>query len=207
MEGGGTTRLADISDFRKTDELWATGGASLFSTLLVILATRVGNVGGENLNALFDQFGLESVVALTALLMILLHVARYMYWFVYGSSGKPWSPVIFLCIAVAVQMLHDGLFNYGILTVVPKGKNDLLDAVRRYVYDVKVMGMAGSAVLMGLTALVALIIFTLGDVEQAVFGLVVAYGIIYALSGVAKKPLPPPAAPKKESFREPRGYY
>ncbi len=201
-------RLADISDFRKTEELGTIGEASLFSTLLVILSARVGGVGGENLNALFDQFGLESVVGLTALLTILLQVARYVYWAVYGSSGKPWSPVIFLCIAVAVQMLHDGLFNYGILSVVPKGKNDLLDAVRRYVSDVKVAGMAGSAVLLGFTALVAMILYNVGDVEQMVFTLIVAYGIVYALSGVAKKPVPPPAPPaKKESFRDPRGFY
>lgn len=206
MEGQ-VTRLADISDFRKVDELYAGGAASLFSTLLVILSARLG--GSEPLNALFDQFGLESVVGLTALLTILLQVARYLYWFVYGSSGKPWSPVIFLCIAVAVQMLHDGLFNYGILSVVPKGKNDLLDALRRHVYEAKLPGMVASAALMGLTALAAMVLYTLGDVEQIVFTFVVAYGIVYALSGVVKKPAPPPAVvPKKEeSFRDSRGFY
>lgn len=207
MSSGGGIRLADIGDFRKVDETVTVTQASLFSTLLVLLSARVGNVGGDSLNNLFDQFGLESVVGLVAILTILLHFARYVYSMTYGGYGKPWSPFIFVCLAISVQLIHDAMYSYGVLGIVPKGKNELIDAVRAYAYEAKRYAFAGHAVLMGSTALIAMLLQDVGDLEKYIFMAITAYAIVYALSGVPRPqaPTPPPPPPKKEPMGDMRG--
>jgi hypothetical protein len=211
MEGGGSTStlsLADIGDFRKVEETLTTTKASLFSTLLVLLSARVGNVGGTSLNEVFTQFGLESVIALVTLLTIVLQFARYMYWVVYGAYGKPWSPFIFVCIAIALQLLLDAALKYGLFGFIPKGKNEMVDAVRKYYFETDMMVFAGHSVLIGMTALIAMVLHETSDLQSYILMTVTVFGIVLALSGVAPKPAPPPAPPKKApEMKDVRQYY
>lgn len=195
--------LADLGDFRKLDETVTTTEASMFSMLLVLLAARVGNIGGQSLNAVFDQFGLESVVILVGVLTVLFQLVRYLYWAVYGGYGKPWSPFIFICVAVIVELLYDAAMKYGVFAVVPNGKNEFLDAARKYYFDADMLVFAGHAVLMMATALIAMILHDVGDLPRYLFLTVVAVGIALSLSGVAAKPPPPPkkAPVKKDEMR------
>lgn len=219
MEGSGFSqsggaagiRLADVGDYRNVDETISTSQAALFTTCLALLSARVGNVGGTSVNGMFDQFGLESVLLVVGVLTILLQFTRFMYSKLYAGFGKPWSPFIFLCIAISIQLIHDALFTYGILPFVPAGKNELLDALRTYAKENKNMVFAGHAILIATTALVAMILHEIGDVEKYVFLTAVLIAMIYALSAVATKPLPPPPPPKKaepfQDTRPGRGYY
>lgn len=211
MEGGGGAssfvRLGEIGDYRKVEQTVSTTQAALFSVLLILLSARIGNAGGPSLNAIFDQFGLESVVLLVAMLTILLQVTRYFYSAVYGGYGKPWSPFIFVCVAIAVQLVHDVLFKYGILNTVARGKNDLVDAVQAYVADAKMVAFGANVAVIAVTAIIAMILHDIGDLEKYVFVALVVAGIIYALSGVSAKPVVPVAkAPekKKEEMRDMR---
>jgi hypothetical protein len=213
MEGGGGARsfvrLGEIGDYRKVEETVSTTQAALFSVLLILLSARIGNAGGPSLNAIFDQFGLESVVLLVAVLTILLQVTRYFYSAVYGGYGKPWSPFIFVCVAIAVQLIHDVLFKYGILNTVARGKNDLVDAVQAYVLDAKMVAFGANVSVIAVTAIIAMILHDIGDLEKYVFMALVTAGIIYTLSGVSAKPAPPPVAKpaaqeKKETMRDMR---
>lgn len=208
MEGGGgpsLLTLADIGDFRKVDELATVTEASLFSSLLVLLAARIGNVGGPALNEVFNQFGLESVLGLVTQETILLQIARYFYWVAYGSYGKPWSPFIFVCMAVAIQLLYDAALKYGIFGIIPKGKNDLVDAVRKYFFDADTMVFVGHSILVAGIAIIAMILHEVADLPRYVFLSVVIFGIVLSLSGIAAKPAPPPPPPKKKE--EMRAYY
>lgn len=212
MEGGGSSSfltLADIGDFRKLEETVSTTEASVFSTFLVLLAARVGNVGGPSLNEVFTQFGLESVLAIVALLTILLQITRYMYWMVYGSYGKPWSPFIFGCIAIAIQLLYDAAMKYGIFGFLPKGKNEMIDAVRKYYFDADMMVFAGHSIFIGATALIAMIFHEMSDLQSYLFMTATLFGIVLTLSGVSTKPAPVvPVSPKKKTeMKDVRQYY
>jgi len=206
MEGGGASsfvRLGEIGDYRKVEGTVSTTQAALFSVLLILLSARIGNAGGPSLNAIFDQFGLESVVLLVAVLTILLQVTRYFYSAVYGGYGKPWSPFIFVCVAVAVQLIHDVLFKYGILNTVARGKNDLVDAVQAYVLDAKMVAFGANVAVIIVTAVIAMILHDIGDLEKYIFLAFVTAGIIYTLSGVSAKPVVPVAKPVTQEKKEP----
>ncbi len=211
MEGGGSSSfvtLADIGDFRKLDETISTTEASAFSTLLVLLAARIGNVGGSSLNEVFTQFGLESILAIIATLTILLQIARYMYWMVYGSYGKPWSPFIFGCIAIAIQLVYDATLKYGIFGFLPTGKNEMIDAVRKYYFEADMMVFAGHSLFIGATALIAMILHEMSDLQSYMFMMVITFGIVITLSGVASKPVVAVVTPKKKAeMKDVRQYY
>jgi hypothetical protein len=212
MEGGGGARsfvqLGDIGNYREVDQSVSTTQAAVFSVLLILLSARIGNAGGPSLNAIFDQFGLESVVLLVAALTILLHVTRYFYSAVYGGYGKPWSPFIFMCVAIGVQLIHDVLFKYGILNTVVRGKNDLVDAIQTYVKDAQMAAFGANATIIAVTAIIAMILHDIGDLEKYIFMALVITGIILTLSGVSAKPAPPVAKPaaqqKKDEMRDMR---
>lgn len=210
MEGGGQAfvQLADIGDFRKMEEIVTVTEASVFTTFLVVLAARVGNVGGFALNDMFQQFGLESVVGVVSLETLLLQLVRYFYWVVYGSYGKPWSPFIFVCIAVGLQMLFDAALKYGLFAILPKGKNELLDSLRAYYFEADMMVFVGHSILIATTALVAMILHEVADLPRYVIMATVALGIVLAISGVPAKPKPvAPPPKKKEEMKDMRNYY
>ena len=130
--GGSKFELSEIGDFRSSDDLFVIGNASVFTLLLITIATRIGGLGGLPLNTYFDMFGLEGVLSNTMLLIILIQISRYLYSTFYTSYGKAWSPFVFLCFVLIVQLAHDVFFYYGVINVVPAGVNDMIDVLRAY---------------------------------------------------------------------------
>ena len=211
MEGGGSgsnaVYLSDIGDYKNTDDLYTIFNASLFTIFLSILATRIGNVGGLTLNTYFDVFGLEGILSNTMLVTILFQIARYFYTVVYAHYDKGWSPFVFICILLVVHLLHDLLFYYGIINLLPSGKNDMIDILKSYAKENNISAIGGHSLFMIITAIVSMITNDMGNLSKLILFAVVFYLIPYTLSIVYKKPLPPPPPPKKETMKDARGFY
>lgn len=210
MEGGGITKsgleLSDIGDYKKTEDLFVITNASLFTIFLSIVAARLGNLGGVYLNTYFDVFGLEGVLSNIMLVVILVQVARFIYTSVYGSYGKEWSPFVFICIIMSVQLIHDLIFYFGMLNSLPDGKNDMLDIIKRYARENSKNALGGHVVLLGLTALVAMIMKNMSDLYLLFIPALILYLLPFVLSIVFKKPAPVVAQkPKKEEGNEMNG--
>lgn len=212
MEGGGITtsglELSDIGDYKKTEDLFPIANAALFTIFLSIVAARLGNLGGTYLNTYFDVFGLEGVLSNIMLVVILVQIARYIYTSAYGSYGKTWSPFIFICIIMSVQLVHDLVFYFGMLNSLPDGKNDMLDIIKKYARDNSRNALGGHVILLGLTALVAMIMKNMSDLYLLLIPALVLYLLPYVLSIAFKKPAPPapPPPPKKDGMNDYRGY-
>ena len=212
MEGGGSASnavyLSDIGDYKNIDDLYTIFNSSLFTIFLSILATRIGNVGGLSLNTYFDVFGLEGILSNTMLVTILFQIARYFYTVVYANYDKGWSPFVFICIVLVVHLLHDLLFYYGIINMLPSGKNDMIDALKLYAKENKLNAIGSHSLFMVVTALVAMITNDMDVIYKFIMFGVVFYLIPYTLSIVYKKPPPPPPPEKKkDSMRDARGFY
>lgn len=209
MEGGGSASnavyLSDIGDYKNIDDLYTIFNSSLFTLFLSILATRIGNVGGLSLNTYFDVFGLEGILSNTMLVTILFQIARYFYTVVYAHYDKGWSPFVFICILLVVHLLHDLLFYYGVINILPSGKNDMIDVLKVYAKENKLSTVGGHSLFMVITALVAMITNDMDLIYKFVMFGIVFYLIPYTLSIVYKKPAPPPPPPKKESMNDVRG--
>jgi hypothetical protein len=211
MEGGGEPSrgitLSDLGDYKNLEDLVPISSAAVFSLFLLTIATRIGGLGGLPLNTYFDMFGLEGILSNTMLILILMQIARYLYTMFYGANGKAWSPFVFLCFVAGVQVIHDLVFYYGIINVVPSGVNDMIDVLKAYAKENKQGAIGGHAVLILLTALTAMIMNDMDMLTKLLITSVILYLFPYFLSIVVKKPAPPPPpAEKAETFNDYRGY-
>ena len=208
MEGGGSSiYLSDIGDYRNIDDFYGIVSASLFTLTLSLTATRIGNLGGLSLNTYFDIFGIEGVLANTALITLIFQLARYFYTILYAKADKSWSPFVFICALVVIQILHDMLFYYGIINLLPSGKNDMIDVLKQYAKENSTPAIGGHSALIIITALVAMIINDMDNISKFVLFGVILYSLPYILSIVYKKPAPPPPPKKKEEIQDRRGFY
>jgi hypothetical protein len=209
MEGGGSSiYLSDIGDYRNLDDLYGIATSSLFTLTLSLIATRIGNLGGLSLNTYFDIFGVEGVLANTALITLIFQLARYFYTVLYAKADKSWSPFVFICGLVVIQILHDILFYHGVINLLPSGKNDMIDVLRQYAKENSTPAIGAHSALIIITALVAMIINDMDNISKIVLLGIILYTLPYILSIVYKKPAPPPPPPKKkEEMQDRRGFY
>lgn len=208
MEGGGSSiYLSDISDYHNIDDLYTIISSSFFSITLLLVATRIGNLGGLSLNTYFDIFGIEGVLSNTMLITIIFQVTRYFYTVLYAKADKSWSPFVFICGLVGVQILHDVLFYYGVINLLPSGKNEMIDILKQYSKENSTSAIGGHSGLFILTALVAMIMNNMDMVSKAVLFGIILYTLPFILSIVYKKPAPPPPPPKKEEMQDKRMFY
>ena len=204
-----TLSLSDIGSYEKVEELATVGVAGMFTTLLVLLSTRIGGFGGVPMNTFFDMFGIEGIITMVMLVIILFQITRYFYTVFYEKSGKLWSPFVFICFLLGVHLVHDLIFYFGVLTQLPKGKNDMIDVVRAISVSGGAYTIAIHSALLILTALVAMMLQDVSDLAKIVLFGVILYIIPYVLAIHFPKPAPPPPPPtkKKEPMSDLRGNY
>ena len=202
---GMSLSLSDISDYQKVEDVGTVSVAGMFTTLLVLLSTRIGGFGGYAFNAFFDMFGIEGVISMVSLIAILFQITRYLYTIFYEKGGKAWSPFVFICFLLGVHLVHDLVFYYGVLTQLPKGKNDMIDILRAIAGENKVYAVAMHSVFLVVTALIAMMLHDISDLSKLVLFGVILYIIPYTLAIHFPKPAPPPPPPKPEAMKDLRG--
>ena len=209
MEGGGQSffQLGDIGDYSLMEDIYPIGIASLFTVLLTYTTVRIGSIGGVQCNAFLDMFGLDAVLLNTVLILILLQISRYFYSVFYGNSGKTWSPLVFIAIAIAVNFLHDGLMYYAVINTLPAGKNDLIDMLKEFTSSVPKLAITGAhCLIISIAAFIAMVLKDMNDLHRFILLALTLYAIPYMLAAVGKKPPPPPPPPKKKEEYNLRGY-
>jgi len=218
MEGGGFSstgggsssliHLSNIGKYESIDDFATILNAGFFTTFLAIVSARIGGLGGLSLNMYFEFFGLEGILSCVMLIAILFQIARYFYTTMYGTYERAWSPFIFICFLVGVQVVYDLAFYYGVVNVLTKGQNTIVDIIRAYVNENKLGALGGHTVFMVLTALVAMILSESSDLSKYVLFGTLAFLIPYALSIRHTKPAPvAPPPPKEEKMEDARGFY
>ena len=191
-------RLGDIGDYKVTDDILPIGSATIIAINFVAMLTRLGLVGGKSLNTYFDTFGLEGILANASLIVIMFQVARWGYTKFYTEGSRPWSPFVFVCTLIVVQILHDLLFYYGVINVVPSGNNEMIDALKKYSQENGSRALAGHAAFLIFVGVLAMffkersLLFTFLAVNIAL------YLLPYVITTFGPKPPPPPAPEKKK---------
>jgi hypothetical protein len=191
MEGGSVEafRLGNIGNFAEVDDFYPMAIASVFGINLAIAGARVGNVGGASLNTYFDAFGLEGILANVALIILILQISRFGYTKGYGLT-KPWSPFVFVCILLIVQFVHDLIFYYGAINILPSGKNEMIDALKEYSREHGRSALGAHAFLLIVVAAAAMIFKETSALVRIVVIATLFYMMPYVITMV--KPRPPP---------------
>ncbi len=192
-------RLGDIGNYEDLYDFGAIAPASLVGLNLALLGGRIGGLGGLSLNSYFDSFGLEAYVANAALLLILFQLARWGYSRFYNVGGsKSWSPFVFLSILIVVQVLHDILFYYGVLSQTPARKNEMIDGLKVYVKENGTRAILGHSVFLVIVGVLAMLLKESTVMAVSILTIVTLYVMPYILTTVGPKPAPPPPPPKKK---------
>jgi hypothetical protein len=209
MEGGGAAAgatvvgipLGDIGDWKESSDLWAIGSAAVVGTNLAVVLNKVGGLGGITLNTYFDTFGLEGILANASWIVILFQAARWIYTTFYTDAGKAWSPFVFLCVLLAVQLVHDVIFYYGLLQQLPSGRNEMVDALKRYANENGKAALGTHSMYFLLTGVAAMLLKEMTFLASFLVVNVALYFLPFAITMVGPRPPPPPPEKKKNGYQ------
>ena len=97
--------LSDISNFNNNSDLLYLFTAVTIVDLTVIYLAR-NKLLGSNINIWYDKFGISAVILDIFIIIIGLIITRYIFFI----NNFSFSPLLFIIIAVSVQLIHDYLF-------------------------------------------------------------------------------------------------
>ena len=192
MEGGGTTDyfiLGDIGDYKEMNDIAPIISASLIGMNFVVLLSKFGSLGGLSMNAYFDTFGLEGILANTSFMVIIFQIARWIYTTFYTRGDRPWSPFVFICVLLAVEFVHDLIFYYGPLKSIPSGKNDMIDALKKYAAENGSRALAGHAVFLIFVGVIAMFLKESTFLFSFVVVSVTLYMLPFMMTTIGTKPV------------------
>jgi hypothetical protein len=194
-------RLGDIGDYKNAEDIIPIGSATIFAINAAAVLTRMGFVGGKSLNTYFDTFGLEGILANTSLIVILFQLTRFAYTKLYTEAGKAWSPFVFVCALIVMQILHDLFFYFGVINVVPSGNNEMVDAMKRYSVENGPRALASHAGFLILVAVVAMFLKERSLMFILMTSIFTLYLLPYVLTTFGPKPPPPPPPPAEKKAK------
>lgn len=195
---GDILKLGDIGAVGELTDLIPIGTGSLLGLNVLLGFNKAVGVGGASLSSFFDAFGLEAALLMSTWLILLFQMARWLYTSFYSSSGRPWSPFIFVIILIAVQMIHDLIFYFASLQTTPSKKNEIIDSLKLYAQENGQRGLLNHSLLMLVTAVLAMVFCEQTLLTNSMAALIALYALPYLLTQAGPKPAPPPAPPKKE---------
>jgi hypothetical protein len=211
MEGGGTSDmfvLGDIGDYKDLNDIAPIISSSIIGMNVVVVLSKFGSLGGFSMNAYFDTFGLEGILANTSFLMIIFQMARWAYTTFYTSGDRPWSPFVFICMLIGVQFIHDIFFYYGVIKSIPSGKNDIIDALKKYANENGSRALTGHAVFLIFIGVVAMLLKESSFLFTFIVVNLTLYSLPFMLTTLGPVPPPPPPPPEKKAapqWNVPRG--
>jgi len=125
--------IANVANYKATEDWWFFIPAIIFvDTFLIFLVRFAPQTFGIPINQWYDEFGLAAVMSDVTIIAIGIAIARYIYT-AYFMEEEGWSLLYFVGLAVAIQIIHDLAFAFGIVAKIPKGHNSMIDVFKAYV--------------------------------------------------------------------------
>jgi hypothetical protein len=87
---------------------------------------------------------------------------------------------------LSLQLIHDVLFYYGVINLLPSGKNEMIDTLKQYAKENKGAAIGGHSVFIIMVCLIAMILKDTSPIIRLLIPAVTLYMLPYILSIVAK---------------------
>ena len=133
-----------ISDFGNTSDYLSILNGVLITDLLVIFLLIFGAIKSKVLVEWYRKYNLSAVIADVLIIFIGIIIARFAYPYVFGEN---FSLIKFIGLAVVIQIVHDILF-YFMFSLVPRGKNMMLDTFKDYASEVGFKAVLSDSLMM-----------------------------------------------------------
>lgn len=148
--------IPDISDYYNIYDNVLIFFAILMVDIFVLFLVRYfPSFFGQALNDWYTNFKFTAILSDILIILLGFMIARYIYtrWI---TPAYGWNPLLFLGVLVSVQVIHDILFYLAVILPIPIGHNHIIDLFKRYSRSAGVKVIGGDAILMILSALVAM---------------------------------------------------
>jgi len=144
--------FSDISNINNNTDLIYITTAVIIVDLIVILIAKNSNLLGKQINVWYDKFGMTAVLLDVTIIIIGFLITRY----IFSLLNLTFSPIYFILIALAVQLVHDSLLYKLIIEPTKIGVNQVIDVYKDYAIENggKIL-LADSAMVLG-SALIAM---------------------------------------------------
>jgi hypothetical protein len=129
----------------------------------------------------------------------MFQLTRFAYTKLYTEAGKAWSPFVFVCALIVMQVLHDLVFYFGVVNVVPSGNNEMVDALKKYSNENGSRALASHAGFLIMVAIVAMFLKERSLIFIIMISVFTLYLLPYVLTTFGPKPPPPPPPPKEKA--------
>ena len=172
--------LENIGNFTDVSDLMYILSAILTTDVSVIFLARYFKIGGKYLNEWYDQFNILAVCVDVMIIFLGFLVTRYLYTSFFFDRFA-WAPVYFMVLLVAVQVLHDMIFYFGVIKNIPQGNNEMMDLFKKYAEDMGGMVYGGDAMLVISSALLAMAYKAIPTTSFIVITSLVVYALPYIL--------------------------
>ena len=124
---------SNVGNYMANEDWWFFLPAIQFVDVVFIFLSRFfPKQFGKPINDWYDEFGLAAVLSDVTIIAIGIAITRYIYS-AYFMEKEGWSIWYFVALAVVVQLLHDIVFAFGVVSKIPKGHNSMIDLFKDYV--------------------------------------------------------------------------
>jgi len=172
--------LSNISDFtNNSDLLYLFTAVTIVDLIVIYIARNTELLGSKNsnLNIWYDKFGISAVILDIFIIIIGFIITRYIFYI----NNFSFSPLLFISIAVSVQLIHDYLFYAFVISPTPYGVNDLMDVYKNYAKDGGYKILGGDSAMVISSALIAMYLKSLPSSYSSSLLIISIYLIPYLL--------------------------
>lgn len=169
--------LSNISDLTNNSDLLYLFTAVTIVDLIVIFISKSTHIFGKNLDTWYNKFNLSAVILDIFIIVIGFIITRFIFYF----YNLTFSPLLFISIAVIVQLIHDFLFYKLIIEPTPYGTNDLMDVYKDYAHDGSYRILIMDSIMVISSALIAMNLKSLPEYASSSLLVLSIYLIPYLL--------------------------
>lgn len=140
----------DISNFNNVADYLPILNGILFVETFVIFFTLHNFLRSKTLSLWYRKFQLSAVLADVTIVFLVIILTRFLYRFFFSQ----FSIVLFILLALVIQILHDVMF-YKFFTLVPRGANGMLDVFKDYAKETRQYAILGDSTIIIFSSLCA----------------------------------------------------
>jgi uncharacterized protein YacL len=144
--------LSDISNINNNIDLLYIITATVIVDMIYLLIARDTPYFGKTLNEWYDKFGITAVILDVLIIVIGFIITRYSFSF----FNLEFSPLLFIGIALIVQIIHDILLYQLVILPYPTGNNKVIDVYKKYADESGAYIILADSSMMIFSALIAM---------------------------------------------------
>ena len=170
--------FGNISDYNNISDYLPIFNASLIADIIIIFLLYYTNVFGDpkTLKKWYEDYRLSAVIADVFILIIGMILGRYFYFKIFES----YKLENFVLLVLGIQIIHDFLF-YQFFSIVPRGRNNMLDLFKDYANEVSFNAILGDSFMMFITIIMSAHFKTYNLNHNIIIGIIAFYLLPYIL--------------------------